>query len=28
VHNGYASVEELQKIDDRGFIGVEAMPNG
>lgn len=28
VHNGYASAEELQKIKDRGFNGVEATPNG
>ena len=28
VHNGYASADELQKIKDRGFNGVEATPNG
>ncbi|WP_228457649.1 HNH endonuclease [Chryseobacterium indologenes] len=28
VHNGYASAAELQKIEDRGFTGVQATPNG
>ncbi|WP_262151762.1 HNH endonuclease [Chryseobacterium foetidum] len=28
VHNGYASAEELQKVKDRSFNGVEATPNG
>jgi hypothetical protein len=28
VHNGYASAAELKKIEDRGFTGVQATPNG